>query len=101
MKIDEAMAVGAAGPWRASELRIYDRTGWLIAEAGQSIGCGMNDMANMALVAHWHNVGPKLLEALREMDAYLHRIDPIAADFDADLVWAHNVIAEAEEVAGI
>jgi len=27
MKIDEAMAVGAAGPWRASELRIYDLCG--------------------------------------------------------------------------
>lgn len=55
-----------------------------------------SDLADAALLAHWYNVGPKLLEAVRGEKEHCE-----AESYDGAVERLTALIAEAEEVKGL
>ena len=110
MKLDEAMKkANSSGleifPEMANSYDIRDKCGDIIAtlEPGQGTPDDLIGI-NAALLAHWYNVGPKLLEALRQSDieAKLYRIQlGFEEESSSGMDRRRNIIAEAEEVKGI
>ena len=92
MKLSEAMKQATQGPVHVEDgLNLMDENGYSLT----SLQCNYQDThtrnrTNIALLAHWYNHGPKLLEELKEA-ARITRLSNRAM----------AAIAAAEEVEGL
>ena len=103
MKLEEAMEIAAdLGPLELHDMELAaivtkTKTPSISVADCRSSGCDdAQNQANAALLAHWYNAGPKLLEALKGANSALQHHEHYA-----DAILPAAIIQEAEEVEGI
>lgn len=107
MKLSEAMDKATPGPvkWDIDKPPNHDLS-WLGNADNHkavisSLYGGHISPVHKALLAHWYNVGPKLLEALRDLREYLESPHMSKLGNTEVINLTHETLAEAEEVDGI
>jgi len=112
MDIHKAMAKASQGPMKAEYLICVgeERSQWIVSNKEGLVCHNMNQerdltgglgeaAANMALMAHWCNEGPKMLDALRQVQRMAQApqsLDMLKVDAITSLA-----VTEAQEVQGI